>query len=74
MEEDRLDREHDNDEENPYESLITNDFKKVSVKVVKVNTPQVEHMKILSNSVNYVKYNRTHTHTHLCDCSKLSNC
>ena len=50
MEEDRLVRENDSKEENPYQSMITNDFGKVNFNF---NVSQMEQLSIISNNINY---------------------
>ena len=55
LEEDRLNRDNDNDEENLYKLMNLNNFENNSVKV---KTSEMEQWPIHSNNKNYVQCNR----------------
>ena len=52
--EERLDKEHDSEEENPYQTMIINDFEKIHMNI---NISQ-KQWSILINVINYVQYKR----------------
>ena len=53
--EDKLDRDNELQEENPYEDMIINNFEKY---YVDRSISQIDQWSILSNVINYVQYNR----------------
>ena len=55
MEEDSSNRKYDSEKENPYQSMIINDFQKISVNI---NTLEMEQWSILSNDINCAMINR----------------